>query len=325
MAPGAPAVAPGAPVRPHEYRRYYSQEFGGSGDRRETQERMDAAEILSDAGGWPREMASFPQASRPKWLDSPWGSDNEPQGDPEGNIDYSSNYDKGNNELSTEYDKGNTDYFTNNEENNVRQLDKEYPRRVQKVRKKSPTHQRKKIKRLRQTKSSLNFFTRLLNMFTKGKKPAQKRRKHYEHHITLSTPRPSNKKRSKMKRPPKKKRLTTKKPRRAYIGQPDRFDNADWPSMTGIMHSLLSFLSQPADYNENFGSYFAGGGVKKPQNYGGGHGGNYGGDVGGGGGGGGGYHGSSGGAPTSGLNFREAVENFVGYSSLSRKVDILVT
>ena len=76
--------------------------------------------------------------------------------------------------------------------------------------------------------------------------------------------------------------------------------------MTGIMHGMLGFLSKPGDYAENFQSYFAGGPLKKPQNYGGsGHsGGFHGGSYGGGGGGGGG----------------NLLANFIGDTSLSRQV-----
>ena len=165
---------------------------------------------------------------------------------------------------------------------------------------------RSKRKKAPKKTSSSNVFTRMLEKLQSLNIPPKKKRKHYHHRIDLPTI--TYKKRPTKKKivPSKKKRPVKKKPKKAYVGQPDRFEDASWPSMTGIMHGMLGFLSKPGDYAENFQSYFAGGPVKKPQNYGGsGHsGGFHGGSYGGGGGGGGG----------------NLLANFIGDTSLSRQV-----
>ena len=157
-------------------------------------------------------------------------------------------------------------------------------------------------KRRKPTKKP-NFFDRLLAKLKSSTVPAKKKQKHYHHRIDLPTLTYKKKANKKKIVPTKKKRPGKKK--KAYVGQPDRFDDASWPSMTSIMHGMLGFLSKPGDYAENFQSYFAGGPVKKPTNYGGSgyKGGFHGGSYGGGGGGGG--------------NF---LVNFIGDNSLSRQV-----
>ena len=166
---------------------------------------------------------------------------------------------------------------------------------------------RSKRKKTTKKTSQSNVFTRLLAKLQSANIPPKKKQEHYHHRIdlpTLSKKKPTKKKIVHTK----KKRPVRKKPKKAYVGQPDRFEDASWPSMTGIMHGMLGFLSKPGDYAENFQSYFAGGPVKKPQNYGGSsysggfHGGSYGGGGGGGGGGG------------------NLLANFIGENSLSRQV-----
>ena len=167
---------------------------------------------------------------------------------------------------------------------------------------------RSKRKKTPKKTSQSNVFTRLLaKLQSANVPPKKKKQKHYHHRIDLPTLTYKKKPTKKKITHTKKKRPVRKKPKKAYVGQPDRFDDASWPSMTGIMHGMLGFLSKPGDYAENFQSYFAGGPVKKPHNYGGSgysggfHGGSYGGGGGGGGGG-------------------NLLANFIGDTSLSRQV-----
>ena len=169
---------------------------------------------------------------------------------------------------------------------------------------------RSKRKKTPKKTSQSNVFTRLLASLQSANVPPKKKQKHYHHRIDLPTLAYKKKRTKKKSVHTKKKRpVSRKKPKKAYVGQPDRFDDASWPSMTGIMHGMLGFLSKPGDYAENFQSYFAGGSVKKPHNYGGSgysggfHGGSYGGGGGGGGKGGG-----------------NLLANFIGDTSLSRQV-----
>ena len=127
---------------------------------------------------------------------------------------------------------------------------------------------------------------------------------------------PNNPKRpvAKKKRPkPKPVPVLKKKRPKAYIGQPDRFSDASWPTMTEVMQAMLDFLSSPSQYLYNYQRRYAGGPVEKPGNHGTEAGGSHGGGSYGGGGGGS-YGGGGGGG---GGNF---LSGLLGDTSLSRQV-----
>ena len=274
-----------------------------------TDDRLSGAEILSDTGGWPEDVDSFPDSVKPHW----------PQGFYEAGDNNKKN---GNPEETKKKVKG--------KKNPIRRIRMKRPSTatppIEKQTSKKPMKKMpsRKHKYRKPTKIKINKDPHILSkkrrpLKRKKLRPKAPRRKTtvrekqtgFMQHITdfyariwqrmrgniatrkiqidkpkrkkviKTTPRP---KKVKIRKPLKTKKPRKQKPKKAYIGQPDRFENADWPTSTSVMQGMLDFLSSPGGYLDNFQSYYAGGPVRKPHNYGassyGGGVGSYGGGIG---------------------------------------------